>query len=95
MEAHNRRLFGERRDAGPRGGEGRRIDEVRRIRNRRHGGSRGMTHEDEFDRRGVHPWLFAALGFPLLRGIRRVGLARRSGVARRSVLRRWTDEQGL
>ena len=95
MEAQDRRSFGERREASPHGGEGRRIDGVRRIWKRRHGGLRGMTHEGEFDRRGVHPSLFAALGFPLLRGVRRVGSARRSGLARRSAMRRWTDQQGL
>jgi len=68
MQAQDRRSFGERREAGPYVGEGRRIDEVRRIWNRRHGGPGGVTDEGEFDRRGAHPSLFAALGFPLFGG---------------------------
>ena len=97
MEAPDQRRIAERREADQRGGEGRRIDNARRNRKRRQDAGRGMAggmaDGDKFDRRGAHPSLFASLGYTLLRGVRRIGSARRSIVARRSSMRRGVDRR--
>ena len=93
MELPDNRRIGERREADQRIGEGRRIDTARRTRSRRHGALGEPTDGDEFDRRGAHPSLFATLGFTLVRGIRRKGSPRRSGVVRRSFMRRRVDRR--
>ncbi len=93
MEAQNTRRIRERREADHYSGEGRRFDNVRRLGDRRRGEGEGeeLTDRDKYDRRGAHPSLFATLGFSLLRGVRRLGLARRSDVVRRSNVRRRVD----
>ena len=93
MEAQDQRRITERREADQRGGEGRRIDKARRNRKRRQDAGRGMADGDKFDRRGAHPSLFASLGYTLLRGVRRIGSARRNIVARRSSMRRGVDRR--
>ena len=80
----------ERREANQRGGERRQIEEERRGWDRRHS-AKEMTDEHDFDRRGAHPSLFAAPGFRLLRGVRRMSSARRGGAVRRSLRRRLDD----
>ena len=93
---HSRRIV-ERREADQHTGEGRRFDTVRRLGDRRRGQGGGegegeeLTDRDKYDRRGAHPSLFATLGFSLLRGVRRLGSARRSDVVRRSNIRRRVD----
>ncbi len=79
----------ERREANQRSGERRRIEEERRGWDRRHS-AKERTDEHDFDRRGAHPSLFAARGFRLLRGVRRMSSARR-GAVRRSLRRRLDD----
>ena len=97
MGAQNTRRIRERREADYYSGEGRRIDKARRLGDRRRGQGEGegegeeLTDRDNYDRRGAHPSLFATLGFSLLRGVRRLGLARRSDVVRRSDVRRRVD----
>ncbi len=97
MEAQNTRRIRERREAELHSGEGRRIDKARRLGDRRRGQGGGegegeeLTDRDKYDRRGAHPSLFATLGFSLLRGVRRLGSARRSDVVRRSNIRRRVD----
>ena len=97
MGAQQSRRVVERREAELHSGEGRRIDKARRLGDRRRGQGEGegegeeLTDRDKYDRRGAHPSLFATLGFSLLRGVRRLGLARRSDVVRRSNVRRRVD----
>ncbi len=97
MGAQQSRRIVERREADHHSGEGRRIDRARRLGDRRRGQGEGegegeeLTDRDNYDRRGAHPSLFATLGFSLLRGVRRLGLARRSDVVRRSNVRRRVD----
>ena len=97
METPDHRRIAERREADQRNGEGRRIDKARRNRKRRQDAGRGMAggmaDGDEFDRRGAHPSLFATLGYTLLRGVRRIGSARRRIIARRSSMRRGVDRR--
>ncbi len=90
MEVPDGRRIGERREADQRSGEERRIDKKRRIWSRRFR-ARETTDEGRYDRRGGLTSLFAVIGFPLLRGVRRMGSARRSGAVRRSFIRRWVD----
>ncbi len=91
MEAREKRRIGERREADQHSSEGRRIDEERRIWNRRDGARGEEADGRRLDRRGAHPSFFATLGFRLLRGVRRMGSARRIGAARRSYMRRCVD----
>jgi len=93
MELRENRRIGQRREADQRSGEGRRIDKTRRTWNRRHRAQGDMTDGSEFDRRGARPSLFAMLGFTLVRGVRRKGPSRRSGVARRSFMRRHVERR--
>jgi hypothetical protein len=93
METPDQRRIAERREADQRSGECRRIDTARRNRKRRQDSGRGMADEDKFDRRGTHPSLFATLGYTLLRGVRRIGSARRRIIARRSSMRRGVDRR--
>ena len=97
MEVRDKRRIAERREADQRSGECRRIDKARRNRKRRQDAGRGMAggmaDGDKFDRRGAHPSLFASLGYTLLRGVRRIGSARRRIVARRSSMRRGVDRR--
>ena len=95
MEERDRRRIAERREADQRSGESRRIDKARRYWNRRQGVGGGTAEGDKFDRRGEHPSLFASLGYTLLRGVRRIGAARRSAIARRSLMRRGVDRRAL
>ena len=100
MGAQQSRRIVERREAELHSGEGRRIDKARRLGDRRRGQGEGegegegeeLTDRENYDRRGAHPSLFATLGFSLLRGVRRLGLARRSDVVRRSDVRRRVDQ---
>ena len=93
MEARDERRIGERREVDQHSAEGRRIHEVRRTWERRHGSRGGWTDGGKFDRRGAYPSLFEALGFTLLRGVRRMGPPRRSAEVRRSSIRRYVDRQ--
>jgi hypothetical protein len=93
MEARDERRIRERRGAEHRSGEGRRNNEGRRIWTRRHGVRGGMTDGGKFDRRGAHPSLFATLAFPVSREPRRMDSVRRSGVMRRSFVRRCADRR--
>ena len=93
MEARKERRIGEHREANQRSGEGRRIDKGRRTWNRRHRARGGMIDGGKLDRRGAHPSFFGTLGFPVLRGVRRMGSTRRSGVMRRSSIRRCVDRR--
>ena len=99
METPDQRRIAERREADQRSGECRRIDNARRNRKRRQAAGRGMAGEvadgDKFERRGAHPSLFASLGYTLLRGVRRIGSARRNIVARRSSMRRGVDRRAV
>ncbi len=98
METPDQRRIAERREADQRSGECRRIDKARRNRKRRQDAGRGMAgvaDGDKFDRRGAHPSLFASLGYSLLRGVRRIGSARRRIVARRSSMRRGIDRRAV
>ncbi len=99
MEAPDQRRIAERREADQRSGECRRIDNTRRNQKRRQDAGRGMAggmaDGDKFDRRGAHPSLFASLGYTLLRGVRRIGSARRRIIARRSSMRRGVDRRAV
>ena len=81
----------ERRAVDQRTSEGRRIDRERRGWSRRHRSGEALSDGGKFDRRGENPSMFARLGFPLLRGVRRLDSPRRSGVVRRSFVRRSAD----
>jgi hypothetical protein len=91
MELQDQRRTRARRAADQRSGEGRRIDNERRGWSRRDVAGERLSDGGKFDRRGPHPSVFAQLGFPLLRGVRRLDSPRRSGVLRRSFVRRSAD----
>ena len=91
MEVQDQRRIRERRAADHRSSEGRRMDKERRGRSRRHVSGEQLSDGGKFDRRGAHPSVFARLGFPLLRGVRRLDSPRRSGELRRSFVRRSSD----
>ncbi len=99
METPDQRRIAERREADQRSGDCRRIDNTRRNQKRRQVAGRGMAggmaDGAKFDRRGAHPSLFATLGYTLLRGVRRIGSARRSIIARRSSMRRGVDRRAV
>ncbi len=94
-EAGNDRRIAERREADQRSGEDRRIDNARRNWNRRYDAPGATPGVSEFDRRGVHPSLFAMHGFKLLRGIRRTDSARRNDEGRRFFMRRCVERRAL
>lgn len=91
MEVQDQRRIKDRRGADQRSSDGRRIEKERRGWSRRHLSGEGLSDGGKFDRRGAHPSMFARLGFPLLRGVRRLDSPRRSGVVRRSFVRRSAD----
>lgn len=93
MEVRDQRRIGDRREVDQNSGEGRRIRQGRRTWDRRYDSRAGWTDGSKFDRRGAHPSLFAVLGFPVSRGVRRRGPPRRGGEVRRSSIRRYVDRR--
>jgi hypothetical protein len=93
MEVWEERRVSERRAANPRSSAGRRREKRRGSENRRNRVSGARTDGDKSDRRGAYPSLFATLGFPVLRGVRRKDSPRRGALVRRCSVRRSTDRR--
>jgi len=93
MEVWEERRVTERRAADQRSGAGRRSEKRRSSGNRRNSAPGAKTDGDKFDRRGAYPSLFATLGFPVVRGVRRKGSPRRVALVRRCAVRRSVDRR--